>query len=89
MVISERNGIRADVGLPLLDVKAEKARLAAVQQNAAFERYFLEHRNRYADRWADPNLGWLSRMGLYARFRRQLRLEFEAMEASGHLGPTQ
>ena len=88
-MINERNRIRADVGLPLLNVKAEEARLAAVQQDAAFERYFLEHRDRYAHRWTDPNQGWLSRAGLYAKVRRQLRLEFDAMEASNHLGPTQ
>jgi hypothetical protein len=84
MTINERNQLRTEAGLPLLDAAAEDARLAAIQQDAAFERYFREHRHRFAHRWADPNQGWLSRAGLWTQARRQLRLEFEALKASGY-----
>jgi len=64
--------------LPLLDVEAERARLAAVLRDAAFEQYYRQHRNRFARLWTDTSKGWLSRAGLWAQARRQLRSEFEA-----------
>jgi hypothetical protein len=78
MTINERNQCRAEARLPLLDVEVEGARLAAVQLDAAFEQYYREHRNRFAHLWADTSQGWLSRAGLWAQARRQLRSEFEA-----------
>jgi hypothetical protein len=79
MTINERNQYREKAGLPLLDAEAEGARLATVQRDAAFEQYYREHRNRFAHLWADASQGWLSRAGLWAQARRQLRLEFETI----------
>ncbi|XIA64954.1 hypothetical protein ACFIOY_00240 [Bradyrhizobium sp. TZ2] len=81
MMLNERNHLRTNAGLPLLDAVAEEERLAVVQGDAAFERYFVEHRHRFAHLWTDPNQGWLSRAGLWAQTRQQLRLEFEAKKA--------
>jgi hypothetical protein len=78
MSIDERNYLRINAGLPQLDVEAERARLATVQRDAEFENYFGENRYRYAALWADAGLGWLSRAGLWAQARRQLRAEFDA-----------
>jgi hypothetical protein len=78
MTIDERNRCRVEAGLPLLDEEAEAARLAAVQRDAAFEQYYRDHRSRFAHIWADTSRGWLSRAGLWAQARRQLRSEFEA-----------
>ena len=40
MEIEERNRIRSKAGLPLLNLVAEKTRLAVVQRDADFERYW-------------------------------------------------
>jgi hypothetical protein len=77
MNIEERNQLRAEVGLPLLDVEVERARLHAIRLDAAFEQFCRTNRVRFADRWTDVRQGWLSRAGLWAQARRQLRSEFE------------
>jgi len=78
MTVDERNQLRMEVGLPLLDIEVERARLQGIELDAAFEQYYQAHRFRFADKWGDVRLGWLSRAGLWARARRQLRSEFEA-----------
>jgi hypothetical protein len=78
MTTDERNYLRKDAGLPLLDLNAEGARLNKVQRDAAFERYYLENRHRFAALWADRSRGWLSNAGIWAAARRRLRAEFEA-----------
>lgn len=79
MNIEERNRLRTDAGLPLLDEKAEANRLATVERDAAFELYFRKHRSRFAYLWTDKGLSWLSRAGLWAQARRELRAEFETL----------
>jgi tRNA(Met) C34 N-acetyltransferase TmcA len=78
MTIDERNRLRKEVGLPLLDLNAECARLNTVQRDAAFEQYYRENRCRFASLWADRGRGWLSNAGIWVAARRQLRAEFEA-----------
>jgi hypothetical protein len=82
MTIEQRNDLRINAGLPLLDLQAEGARLAAVERDAAFERFFRENRYRYAALWSGSHLGWLSRAGLWLQTRRRLRLEFDAGTAN-------
>jgi hypothetical protein len=79
MTPTQRNELRKQASLPLLDQGIEKQRQEAVEREAAFERYYQLNRDRFADLWADAGLGWLSRAGLWAQARRQLRLEFEAI----------
>jgi hypothetical protein len=79
MTIDERNRLRSDAGLPLLDVEAEGARLAAVQRDTDFEQYYDQNRHRVAWQWTDRGRGWLTNAGIWAAARRQLRREFETL----------
>jgi hypothetical protein len=79
MTIDERNDLRIEAGLPLLDVEIEAARLAAVEWEASFDKYCRQNRDRFTP-WIDEGQGWLSRMGRWSRARQLLRLEFDALE---------
>jgi hypothetical protein len=71
--IDRRNAIRAQSGLPLLQADAEIARCRSVADKANFERYFQEHRHRFAHLWSDQTHGFLSNMGRWSAVRRELR----------------
>jgi hypothetical protein len=80
MTIDERNRLRTEARLPLLDVTTEAARLAAVELEAAFDKYCQQNRDRFTN-WIDEGQGWISRMGRWSRSRQLLRLEFEALSS--------
>ena len=77
MTTDERNCLRKEAGLPLLDLDAEGHRLKKVQRDAAFEEYYRQNRHRFALLWADRSRGWLSNAGIWGAGRRRLRAEFE------------
>jgi hypothetical protein len=77
MDIDQRNRLRAEAGLPLLDVAAESKRLSAVAEEAAFEKEWQRRRSEFAAQWATAHDGWLSRMARWAIARQQVRREME------------
>jgi hypothetical protein len=79
MDIDQRNTLRAEAGLPKLEVEAEQARLTATRRDAAFEAYFLRRRDQHALSWSDPSRGWLGNAAIWATIRRRLRAEFDRL----------
>lgn len=77
MDIELRNRLRAEARLPLLDVGAENKRLAAVREQAAFEREWQRRRPEFAHQWVGNSDGWLTNMGRYSRARQQVRKEIQ------------
>ena len=73
MDINERNSIRAAAGLPLLDIDAEKKRVAAVREQAEFEREWLRRQPEFAHQWTGNRDGWMANMGRWCHARRQVR----------------
>jgi hypothetical protein len=49
--IEKRNRLRLEMGMPLLDVDAELARIAKVERDRAFRQYVDEHRDEYHRLW--------------------------------------
>jgi hypothetical protein len=74
MDLNERNALRADAGLPLLDVSAEVARLEATRDQADLEEYFEKNRHRFVHLLAGRT-GFLTHMGIWNAVRKQLREE--------------
>jgi hypothetical protein len=62
MDINERNALRANAGLPLLDIPAEVARLQARRDEAEFEEFFEKNRYRFNHLLAGRS-GFLTHMG--------------------------
>ena len=75
MDIEQRNALRAEAGLPLLDARAEAARLAKAREEAQFENYFRQNRDRYVHLWSDRNRGFWTNMAIYNAVRKELRDE--------------
>lgn len=75
MDIEQRNRIRADAGLPLLDIPTETARLKKAQEDAKFEKYFQLRRDAFQHLWSDRGRGFLTNMGIYTAARNVLRKE--------------
>jgi hypothetical protein len=70
--IENRNSLRRAAKLPLLDIEAEAARLAAVREQAEFEIEWEKRRPEFAQ-WIDGGNGFWSKMGRYSRARQQVR----------------
>jgi hypothetical protein len=75
MDTEQRNALRAEARLPLLDAAAEAARLAKAREQAQFENYFRQNRDRYAHLWSDRNRGFWTNMAIYNAVRKELREE--------------
>jgi hypothetical protein len=73
--IENRNRLRAEARLPLLDARAEATRLAKAREQAQFENYFRQNRDRYAHLWSDRNRGFWTNMATYNAVRKELRDE--------------
>ena len=73
--ISVRNRLRAESGLPLLSVEAERARLTSAREQAAFERDWQRRRSEFAMRWAGNGAGWVTNSARWAMARQQVREE--------------
>jgi hypothetical protein len=84
--IEQRNRLRAESGLPLLQADLEVRRRTGTNEKAEFEEYFQKHRHRYEDLWSPKNgRGWLTNSAILATVRRMLRDEMliERLRASG------
>jgi len=57
MDIEQRNQLRAQGGLPLLDVAAEEARLKAAREEAEFERLWEPRRPALRHQWTGNSDG--------------------------------
>jgi hypothetical protein len=73
--IEQRNSLRRDAGLPVLNVPEELAKLESERVQAAFEQEFNLNRHRLEHLWTNKDMGWLSRMGRWNEARAQLRDE--------------
>jgi hypothetical protein len=80
--IEQRNRLRAQAGLPLLDVAAEAARLKKAEDDAEFEKYFQLRRDEFRHLWSDRNKGFLTNMGIYNAVRKALREEMQQTPGS-------
>jgi hypothetical protein len=65
MDIAEKNRLRAEAKLPLLDVAAEIARLEKAEAKAEFEREWDRRRPEFAD-WISSGEGWMAKMGRWS-----------------------
>jgi hypothetical protein len=74
-IIEQRNQLRKQAGLPLLDIAAETARLTAAREEAEFKKYFQIRRNEFQHLWSDRSRGVLTNMGIYNTVRKALREE--------------
>jgi hypothetical protein len=77
MDIEQRNALRADARLPLLDPPAEEARLANAREQALFESYFEQERHRFVHLWADRSQNFWTKMGIWNAVRKKLREEMQ------------
>ena len=71
--LAQRNSLRRDAGLPVLNIPAELAKLESDRVQAALEREFALNRHRLKHLWTNKDMGWLSRMGRWNEARAQLR----------------
>jgi hypothetical protein len=78
MIIDDRNRLRSDANLPLLSVEAEAARLAAVREQAAFDRRWDLRRPDLCHEWTGDRDGWMANMGRWSRARQQVRDELHS-----------
>jgi hypothetical protein len=83
MDIEQRNRIRVEAGLPLLDLPTEMARLKNAEGDAEFEKYFELRRNQFQHLWSDQSRGFLTNMGIYNTMRKALREEMRRAHGSG------
>jgi len=82
MDLEQRNRLRAEAGLPLLDVAAEAARLKQAEDDGEFKKYFQLRRNGFRHLWSDRSRGFLTNMGLYNNVRKALRQEMRRAQSS-------
>lgn len=76
--IANQNALRAKVGLPLLDVPAEAARLNAAREEAEFNRLFEQRRPTLCHQWTGNSDGWMTNMGRCSLARQQVRNELRS-----------
>ena len=71
--IRNRNALRTETKLPLLNVEIEASRLAAAREQAVFELEFERRRPEFSHLWTGNNSGWTTNMGRYVLARQQVR----------------
>src|SRR6202140_719223 len=77
MDIEQRNRLRVEAYLPLLDVPTEMALLKKAEDDAEFEKYFKLRRPEFQHLWSDRSRGFLTNMGIYNAVRKALRQEMQ------------
>jgi hypothetical protein len=75
MDVEQRNRLRRDASLPLLDVPTEMARLEKAEADAEFEKFFNLRRDQYAHLWSDRGRGFWTNLAIYNGVRKRLREE--------------
>ncbi len=83
MDIERRNRLRAQAGLPLLNVAAEAARLNAAREEAEFNRLWELRRPALCHQWTGNSDGWMTNMGRWSLARQRVRDEFRSNHLSG------
>jgi hypothetical protein len=78
MDIEQRNQLRAEACLPLLDGPAETARLNAAREEIEFNRLFEQRRPALCHQWTGNSDGWMTNMGRWSQARRQVRSELQS-----------
>jgi hypothetical protein len=78
MDIKQRNRLRAQAGLPMLDVAAEEARLKAAREEAEFERPWEVRRPALCHQWTSNQDGWMTNMGRWSLARQLVRKELRS-----------
>ena len=82
MDIEQRNRLRAEARLPLLDLSSEMARQKKAEDDAEFEKYFQLRRDEFRHLWSNPSGGFLANMGIYNAVRQALRQEMRQTQSS-------
>ena len=85
MDIAERNRLRAEAHLPLLEVAAESERLQRIKDKAAFETEWERRKPEFAE-WIAGGQGWIAQMGRWCISRQQVAREFRERHGSSHSG---
>ncbi len=75
--IEQRNRLRQEAGLPLLNVQAEGQRQKAARDQADFENYFRQRRPEFCHQWIGNGDGWLTNMGRWSLARQRVRQEMQ------------
>jgi hypothetical protein len=84
MDIDQRNRLRAEAGLSLLNVQAEGRRILAATEQAEFEAEWQRRRSEFADQWvSNTGDGWLTQMARWARARQQVKREMKTVPREG------
>jgi hypothetical protein len=78
MDIEQQNQLRAQAGLPLLEVAAEAARLNAARDEAEFERLWEQRRPALCHQWTGNSDGWMTNMGRWSQARQLVRSELRS-----------
>jgi hypothetical protein len=81
MDIGERNRLRAEAHLPLLDIAAEVARLQKIETKAEFEREWERRKPEFA-KWIAGGLGWFGKMGRWSNARKQVLRQLREAQGS-------
>jgi hypothetical protein len=87
--IENRNRLRLEMGLPLLDPDVELARMAEVERDQAFRRYVADNRLEYQRLWdecsqrygAGVSLNVFSKMAVEARVLTIMRARWSSIGA--------
>ena len=72
--IAQRNSIRAEANLPVLDADRELEKLMAERAERIFEAVFASERARFSHAWRNKQ-DWFSGYGEWSRARAQIRQE--------------
>jgi hypothetical protein len=81
MDIEQRNHLRTEAHLPLLDVAAETERLPKIEAKAEFEREWDSRKAEFA-KWISGGLGWFGKLGRWSNARKQVRREMREAQSS-------
>jgi hypothetical protein len=77
----QRNRLRAQAGLPLLDVSAEAARLKQTEDGAEFEKHFQLRCDEFRHLWSDRSRGIVTNMRIDIAVRKALRQEMQQAQS--------
>jgi hypothetical protein len=78
--VRQRNDLRREAQLPLLDVEAEAARLRQLDLGTAYENFFAHEMTPYKVRWDRPPTSWsesMARMGPQCRAEERMAPEID------------
>ena len=77
MNIEQRNRLRAECGLPLLDPAVETKQLDTVVEQTEFEQEWQRRRPELAHQWIGNNDGWLTNAARWSLARQRVRREMK------------